>query len=239
MNAQNRVGAPSTAAVERKLPGKAQPTKDVCSEYEQHRDDLTLKLHRDKSGSKAVLVPLFYPDAEYLFRWRIQLDCGCIREELTYGDDAQHLLAASDRYYYSMQRPSKREIDEYEQQTLDDIKENAGAEMKGHESPAKPHRPSIYGKEQLPAGQRLCEYNRDCPKYRQMGGPVRDIVEWVRRRDDLHIHKPIETNDEIIRPERQYGAWDVLLSCGTHRTRLETRKWDPSQKTEQEVAGLG
>jgi hypothetical protein len=35
------------------------------------------------------------------------------------------------------------------------------------------------------AGQFLC-HKRDCTRYQQ-GGPVRDIVSWIRRRDNFYI----------------------------------------------------
>lgn len=76
-----RSAAPArAAAVLRRLPGKARPREDVLREY---RD---LNAER-RSRIPAPLWPFWAPDPDEYYRWRIQLDCGCITEVLTCGPD--------------------------------------------------------------------------------------------------------------------------------------------------------
>jgi hypothetical protein len=66
----------------RRLPGAARPRAEVLWEYEnevrERRGNLPIDMR--------ILGDLFFPGPEKLYRWRIQLDCGCITETLTYGD---------------------------------------------------------------------------------------------------------------------------------------------------------
>lgn len=79
--APGQPGAPAhAAAVLRRLPGKARPREDVLWEY---RD---LNAARRKR-IPAPLWPFWAPDPDEYYRWRIQLDCGCITEVLTRGPD--------------------------------------------------------------------------------------------------------------------------------------------------------
>lgn len=48
------------------------------TEFEEGVADLRRRLD-------PALWPLFIPKAEDLFRWRIQLECGCVREIFTTG----------------------------------------------------------------------------------------------------------------------------------------------------------
>ena len=68
------------AAVLRRLPGKARPREDVRREY---RD---LNAER-RSRIPAPLWPFWAPDPDEYYRWRVQLDCRCITEVLTWGPD--------------------------------------------------------------------------------------------------------------------------------------------------------
>jgi hypothetical protein len=54
-------------------------------------------------AGKAVLWDFFRPDIHTIFEWRIELDCGCVRQAVTGGDDSKNpelLLAASAGYVY-------------------------------------------------------------------------------------------------------------------------------------------
>jgi hypothetical protein len=68
------------AAVLRQLPGKARSREDVLQEYL----DLNAK-RRDRIP--AVLWPFWAPDPDVYYRWRLRLDCGCIVEVMTHGED--------------------------------------------------------------------------------------------------------------------------------------------------------
>lgn len=79
-----RLGQPAptaaAAAVLRQLPGKARPREDVLQEYR----DFNAKW---RSRIPAPLWPFWAPDPEEYYRWRVQLDCGCITEVMTWGPD--------------------------------------------------------------------------------------------------------------------------------------------------------
>lgn len=66
----------------RRLPGTARPRADALQEYEEE----VRKLRSNVPTGQRILVDIFYPSPEKLYRWRFQLDCGCVRETLTYGD---------------------------------------------------------------------------------------------------------------------------------------------------------
>lgn len=94
-------------AVECELPGEPAPREEVLRQYEGWR------WSNVKEGpGQAAIFDLLVPKPEDTFRWRIQLDCGCIREVTTRGDDVEQLLAKSDTYHFGSVRPSKRELDE-------------------------------------------------------------------------------------------------------------------------------
>lgn len=76
---QQAAPAPA-AAVLRRLPGKARPREDVLREY---RD---LNAER-RSRIPPPLWPFWAPHPDEYYRWRVQLDCGCITEVLTWGPD--------------------------------------------------------------------------------------------------------------------------------------------------------
>src|SRR5260370_41416478 len=70
----------AAVAVLRRLPGRARPREDVLREYQ----DLNAKR---RSRIPAPLWPFWAPDPDGYYRWRVQLDCGCITEVLTEGPD--------------------------------------------------------------------------------------------------------------------------------------------------------
>ncbi|MBT2438779.1 hypothetical protein J7E93_01280 [Streptomyces sp. ISL-36] len=63
----------------RRLPGKARPRKDVLLECEAEAAEMRGYIPR-------VLWGFLIPDLTRVFRWRVQLDCGCIPEVLTRED---------------------------------------------------------------------------------------------------------------------------------------------------------
>ncbi|WP_142386886.1 hypothetical protein [Mycobacterium hubeiense] len=79
--------------------------------------------------------------------------------------------------------------------------------------------PGGRNKTKLPVGQWIC-YNTKCPRYRETGGPMRDIVEWVSRDAEPYIMEAFEINGEVVSPEKTFARWDVALSCGHRNTEL-------------------
>ncbi|WP_405141957.1 hypothetical protein OG589_32695 [Sphaerisporangium sp. NBC_01403] len=71
---------PPQAGVPRRLPGRARPRTDILREYL----DLNAK-RRERIPS--ILWAFWAPDPDKFYRWRIQLDCDCVTEVLTYGDN--------------------------------------------------------------------------------------------------------------------------------------------------------
>jgi hypothetical protein len=63
-------------AVIRRLPGRARPREEVLREYQESN----AKVRRN---IPAVLWDFLAPDPDQFYRWRVQLDCGCIKELLT------------------------------------------------------------------------------------------------------------------------------------------------------------
>ncbi len=68
-------------AVERRLPGKARPAEEVLREYREFNAK-----RRERINS--ILWPFWAPDPDGFFRWRVKLDCGCITEVMTHGEDS-------------------------------------------------------------------------------------------------------------------------------------------------------
>lgn len=95
------------SSVECKLPGEPTSREEVVRQYESRR-----WRNVQEGPGRAAIFDLLVPKPEDTFRWRIQLDCGCIREVTTRGDDVERLLANSDTYQFGSVRPSKRELDE-------------------------------------------------------------------------------------------------------------------------------
>lgn len=71
---------PPAGSLLTRLPGRACSTKVAMREFE---DDIA-KLRK---RYKPAFWPLFIPKAEDMFRWRVQLECGCIYETYTRGKD--------------------------------------------------------------------------------------------------------------------------------------------------------
>lgn len=69
-----------SAAVLRRLPGKARAREDALREYQ----DFNAKRRSHLPGP---LWPFWAPDPNVYYRWRVQLDCNCVTEVLTSGPD--------------------------------------------------------------------------------------------------------------------------------------------------------
>lgn len=70
-------------AVECRLPGRARPGRAALQEYEEWRAALRQRLMK---RDLLALMPLYAPEPDRVYRWRIRLDCGCITEALTFGN---------------------------------------------------------------------------------------------------------------------------------------------------------
>ena len=67
-------------AVLRRLPGRARPRAEALQEYQNFNAER-------RSRIPAALWPFWAPDPEEFYRWRVQLECGCVEEVLTYGKE--------------------------------------------------------------------------------------------------------------------------------------------------------
>lgn len=67
-------------AVQRRLAGKARPREEVLREHQE------FNAKRREHIKESVLWTFLAPDPDKFYRWRVQLDCGCIRGVLTCGD---------------------------------------------------------------------------------------------------------------------------------------------------------
>ncbi|MGI5401950.1 hypothetical protein ACQEVG_21400 [Streptomyces sp. CA-135486] len=74
------VTSAAPTAVQRRLPGAATPREEALREYQ----DFNAKR---RSRIPAALWPFWAPDPEQFYRWRVQLECGCITEVLTNGSE--------------------------------------------------------------------------------------------------------------------------------------------------------
>jgi len=66
----------------RRLPGTPRPRAEVLREYEEY----VRKIRSNCPADQRILVDIFWPSPEKLYRWRVQLDCECVIETLTCGD---------------------------------------------------------------------------------------------------------------------------------------------------------
>jgi hypothetical protein len=208
-----------TTPIERKLPGDPVSREELVRQFE----DLE---RRNRDPVERFLFEAQIPKPEDTYQWRVELDCGCIRDAVTRGDDVERLLARSDSYYFGIGSPSQREIAEADARAGEEAEEAARAKFDGRERPLRAERPSIWGKAKLPAGQWMC-WDPQCAKYCRGSGPVRDIVEWVRLHDDLRVMEPLEIDGVTLRGEESKAMWDVVLSCGHFSVELTEPGWKP------------
>jgi hypothetical protein len=141
-------------------------------------------------------------------------------------DKIARLGELTETYYFGHIKPSEREIREANEQACKHAEQTARAKVAGAHPPEEPERPSIYGKARLQNGQYLC-CDPKCPRYRSYGGPVRDIVEWVWRRDNRFVSEPLEIDGKTIRGAQEYAVWDVVLSCGHFGQEHTKPGWRP------------
>lgn len=217
-----------TALVERKLPGSPIPREQLIAEWQDLRHRNTLK-----GPVASFLFELHYSEPEKTFQWRIQLDCGCLRDAVTRhhtddkpADDVQRLGELAGTYHFGLVKPSEREIREANERAGERAVQVARAHIVGTDLTDEPEQPGIFGKAHLRGGQLLC-YDPKCPRYRAFGGPVRDIAEWVRLRDNRFVSQPLEIDGETIRAACEYAVWDVALSCGHFAQERTSPGWKP------------
>jgi len=91
---------PPPPPVEMRLPGRPRPAAEVLDEYNQGRAKFRGGF---KPTAPAVLQQFYtdmnYPPAEKLWRWRVQLDCGCVTERLTRGADRAPVAGREEDIY--------------------------------------------------------------------------------------------------------------------------------------------
>lgn len=63
-----------------RVPGRSTHRAQALKDFQEGIEEL-------RRNYKPAFWPLFLPNAEDLYRWRIRLDCGCIRETYTRGKD--------------------------------------------------------------------------------------------------------------------------------------------------------
>jgi len=82
-------GIEPRAVERRRLPGRTRPRDEVLSEYREHIDRVRSRideLYGAYSPIGELLRHVHARDPEETYRWRVQLDCGCVHEVLTDGD---------------------------------------------------------------------------------------------------------------------------------------------------------
>jgi hypothetical protein len=89
-------------AVIRRLPGRARPREEVLQEYQE----ANAKVRRNLP---AVLWDFVAPDPDQLYRWRVQLDRGCLTELLTFGKETLPTESTyrCDHLYHSQLQPGQ------------------------------------------------------------------------------------------------------------------------------------
>ena len=63
-----------------RVPGRARPRTQALKEFEENAEAL-------RRGSKPVFWSVLVPKAENMYRWRVQLECSCVHELYTRGED--------------------------------------------------------------------------------------------------------------------------------------------------------
>lgn len=74
------ISRPAPTPVLRSLPGRARSRKEALREFEAANVELRERL-------PPVVAMLIAPKAEQCYRWRVQLDCGCVNEVMTRGKE--------------------------------------------------------------------------------------------------------------------------------------------------------
>lgn len=161
-----------TTPVEKKLPGRPIPREELIAEWRelQHRNLL-------KGVLASFMFDVYYSTPDKTYQWRVQFDCGCVRDVLTRdrrkmtADDPAALGELADSYHFGLVRPSERESREQKEYYDNKALEDARASSRGEEPSSDPRRPLVSGEDRLPNGQFLC-HSPDCTRYQQGQCPV-------------------------------------------------------------------
>jgi hypothetical protein len=84
----------SLDARRRDLPTPEDPADMVAAYNQRHHEVLA-------GGSKGVLWDVLMPGLDTVYEWRVELDCACVRQKFTGGEDsgrAEKVLSGSDEY---------------------------------------------------------------------------------------------------------------------------------------------
>lgn len=73
--------SPAEGTLLTRIPGRARPRAQAVKEFEEATADLKKRYRRE-------FWPLFVPEATKMYRWRMQLECGCVHEVFTSGKDS-------------------------------------------------------------------------------------------------------------------------------------------------------
>lgn len=84
--------------IEKRLPGKPRPQAEALAEYRTERGKCP--------PDRLALWPLLVGDEGELYRWRVLLDCGCVREVMTHGPDR----APCDRQWHGGSFPESHRL---------------------------------------------------------------------------------------------------------------------------------
>jgi hypothetical protein len=72
----------NTPAIGTKVPGRPRPAEAALADWREERRKW-IETRADPEGA-AVMAPFFYGEAEHMHRWRVQFDCGHVREIVTH-----------------------------------------------------------------------------------------------------------------------------------------------------------
>jgi len=76
-----------SSAVRRKLAGKSKPREEVLQAYEEANADRRSRIEQKFGHGTHVLWQFWAPNPDEMFRWRVELDCGCIHDDLSRSED--------------------------------------------------------------------------------------------------------------------------------------------------------
>jgi hypothetical protein len=91
-------GPPAPSAIMRRLPGTARPHEEALRVYQEANDRL-------RDNINPVLWRFWAPDPDEFYRWRVQLDCGCVNEVLTRGEEVTPIQRQFREYAYGPALP--------------------------------------------------------------------------------------------------------------------------------------
>jgi hypothetical protein len=67
-----------TGGLLKRVPGAARPRQEVLAKVQEELAEMRMQL-------KPALWPIFIPSVSDMYRWRVQLACGCVTDVLTKG----------------------------------------------------------------------------------------------------------------------------------------------------------